>query len=76
MIHADCHDFGEGACEGNVEVRSLLNGSGRAHPRCTRHWGLRLAEQLGADRTLRCPPPGIDQEALAEDFARWREEEK
>lgn len=42
MTHQDCLEYGNGACEGAVEYRMSLSGSGMSFERCDRHWGLRL----------------------------------
>ena len=43
-------DYGEDTCEGRVEYRMPLSGSGRAFPRCDKHWGLRLDAQEEINR--------------------------
>ena len=40
----DCLNYGDD-CEGNVEYRMPLSGTGRSFPRCDHHWELRLKEQ-------------------------------
>jgi hypothetical protein len=42
--HIECLQHGED-CTGTVEYRMPLSGTGRAFPRCDRHWELRLQEQ-------------------------------
>jgi hypothetical protein len=43
---AEClDDYGEGSCSGPVEYRTALSATGRAFPRCEKHWGERLDEQ-------------------------------
>lgn len=39
----DDHD--EGTCEGVIEYRMALSGTGVSFPRCDRHWQSRLVEQ-------------------------------
>lgn len=41
----ECLDDHHGNCRGPIEYRMPLSGTGRAFPRCDRHWDLRLAEQ-------------------------------
>ena len=38
MRHADCLDYGGADCSGPVKRRMPLSGTGRAHPRCEKHW--------------------------------------
>ena len=38
-------DNGEDTCEGPVEFRMALSGTGRAFERCDYHWGTRLQEE-------------------------------
>jgi hypothetical protein len=38
-------DHGANTCEGSVELREPLSGTGRSFPRCVRHWDLRLDMQ-------------------------------
>lgn len=40
-----CLDAHRSTCHGTIEYRTPLSGTGRAFPRCDRHWDLRLAEQ-------------------------------
>lgn len=37
-------------CEGRVEYRMPLSGTGRSFPRCGKHWSARLDVQYGIDR--------------------------
>ena len=46
-----CLDAHKGGCEGEVEYRMPLSGTGRAFPRCDHHWDLRLREQERINRT-------------------------
>lgn len=42
----ECLDGGmEGDCEGPVEYRMPLSGTGRSFPRCEKHWDARLIRQ-------------------------------
>ena len=43
----ECLDYGrlDDPCEGAVEFRVALSGTGRSVPRCERHWEQRLALQ-------------------------------
>lgn len=45
---------GDDACEGPVEYRFPLSGTGRSFPRCDKHWHARLDVQRGIDE--RYPP--------------------
>lgn len=45
MTHHDCLEYGNGPCEGAVEYRTSLTGTGMAIERCDRHWELRLARE-------------------------------
>jgi hypothetical protein len=44
-----CLENGDG-CKGSVEYRMPLSGTGKAFPRCERHWDLRLRRQDEIDR--------------------------
>lgn len=44
LTHDDCLNGPEG-CEGEVEYRHPLSGTGRPFPRCEKHWDERLTEQ-------------------------------
>jgi hypothetical protein len=37
-------------CEGAVEFRMALSGTGRSFPRCDKHWNERLVIQEGIDQ--------------------------
>ena len=39
----ECLDAHVGDCSGDVEYHSIDPGQERAHPRCDKHWGERLA---------------------------------
>jgi len=45
MTHQDCLEYGSGDCEGAVEYRMSLTGSGMAFERCDFHWNLRLERE-------------------------------
>lgn len=47
----------EGPCEGPVELRMPLSGTGRSFPRCDRHWGERLDRQREIDERYPAHPP-------------------
>jgi hypothetical protein len=49
LTHADCLEGPEG-CQGDVEHRMPLSGTGRAFPRCDKHWELRLDTQERINR--------------------------
>ena len=46
----ECLDDNRGGCEGPVEYRMAISGTGKSFPRCDRHWELRLIEQERIDR--------------------------
>ncbi len=62
-------------CEGPVELRMPLSGTGVSFPRCDRHWELRLTEQARIDRLYApnsdVPPPDFDPTYTGES---WEEE--
>lgn len=67
----ECLDGREGGCEGAVEYRYPLSGTGRSFPRCDKHWAARLDVQEGINR--RYPdspfaPAGFDPSYAGE---RW-----
>lgn len=41
----ECLDRHKGGCSGAVEFRMALSPSGRAFPRCDKHWSDRLDEE-------------------------------
>ena len=45
LTHEDCLDHRRGDCQGEVEFRMPLSPSGRAFPRCDKHWSARLDEE-------------------------------
>jgi hypothetical protein len=47
----ECLDSGPdpGICNGPVEYRYALSGTGRSFPRCDKHWGERLDKQAEID---------------------------
>lgn len=47
MSELDCLESGkpDPPCEGAVELRHALSGSGVPYPRCDHHWRLRVAKQ-------------------------------
>lgn len=45
-----CLDGYEGGCEGAVEYRYPLSGTGRSFPRCDKHWEARLDRQEEIDK--------------------------
>ena len=40
-----CLDRHEGGCEGEIEYRHPLSATGKAFPRCDKHWEARLLVQ-------------------------------
>lgn len=45
---SECLNFGVD-CEGDVEYRMPLSGTGKSFPRCESHWSERLDVQAGLD---------------------------
>ena len=60
----DCLDKGkpDSPCKGDVEYRMPLSGTGRAFPRCGKHWQERLDVQDGINARYGgvCPPSDFD----------------
>ena len=46
----ECLDGHGGDCQGEVEYRMPLSGTGRSYPRCDRHWGERVVRQQEIDQ--------------------------
>lgn len=44
-------------CEGSVQYRMALSGTGRSFPRCDKHWSDRLDTQRGIDERYPTHPP-------------------
>ena len=44
-------DWGDGTCEGQVEYRMPLSGTGIPYPRCDGHWHKRLEEDQRIEAT-------------------------
>lgn len=56
-------------CQGPVEYRMPLSGTGRAFPRCDKHWDERLAEQERINEDYPdspIPPAWFDASAAGE----------
>lgn len=68
----DCLD-GPHGCEGAVEYRTPLSGTGRSFPRCERHWDQRLAKQDEINQRYGSPAPPSDFDP-AYAGERWEEE--
>lgn len=51
------HGYGENACNGAVEHRMPLSGSGRSFPRCAKHWDERLELEDGLRARYPVRPP-------------------
>jgi hypothetical protein len=49
METLECMNAHEGDCDGAVEYRMPLSGTGRSFPRCEAHWEARLEVQRGID---------------------------
>lgn len=45
-----CLDGHGGGCEGEVEYRFALSGTGISYPRCDKHWAERLDRQQEIDQ--------------------------
>lgn len=68
-----CLDAHLGDCEGAVEYRMPLSGTGRSFPRCAKHWEDRLEIQRGIEeRYPEHPPAGWSPEDAGE---AWYEDE-
>lgn len=70
----ECLDAHRGDCEGDVEYRTPLSGTGRAFPRCDKHWDERLATRERVNRDYPdspCAPAWFDPAYAGE---RWDEE--
>lgn len=70
-----CLDAGDG-CEGNVEYRMPLSGTGRSFPRCDHHWEERLVKHAADIERHGNPespvaPEWFDETAIGE---RWNED--
>lgn len=60
-------------CQGAVEYRTPLSGTGRSFPRCTRHWEDRLELEQGLrERYPEQRPADFDPMAAGE---RWEEDD-
>lgn len=70
----ECLEGGEG-CQGEVEYRMALSGTGKSFPRCDLHWEKRLDEQDRINRMYApdsdVPPFGFDPTYAGE---RWEED--
>lgn len=70
LTYDDCLDGPEG-CEGAVEYRTPLSGTGCAFPRCDKHWDERLDRQERINRDYPdspVPPSWFDESYAGE---RW-----
>lgn len=72
----ECLDSHRGDCDGLVELRMPLSGTGRAFPRCDRHWERRLDQQEEINRKYApdssVPPLDFDPCYAGE---RWSDDE-
>jgi hypothetical protein len=50
MSNAECLDGYYGGCEGTLEYRFALSGTGISYPRCDKHWGERVVRQQEIDQ--------------------------
>lgn len=73
LTHEDCLD-GPTTCEGPVEYRMALSGTGKSFPRCERHWSERLTKQdeINARYGSPCAPRDFDPAYAGE---RWSEDD-
>jgi hypothetical protein len=69
----DSRDPAESTCEGAVEYRMPLSGTGKAFPRCEKHWEERLEVQQGINERYGsiAPPSDFDPGYAGE---RWDDE--
>lgn len=58
-------DHGDGTCEGRVEYRMPMSGTGRAFPRCEKHLAERLEVQRGIEERYPTLPPSDFDPAYA-----------
>lgn len=72
MRPEQCLDHQKGDCEGPVELRMALSGTGIPFPRCDKHWGARLEEQERINRTYPTLQPSDFDPAYAGE--RWEED--
>jgi hypothetical protein len=69
----DClDDYGDNTCEGNVEYRMPLSGTGNSFPRCEKHWEDRLETQQGINERYPMTAPSDFSEMDAGE--RWDDE--
>ena len=64
----------EDGCEGEVEYRFPLSGTGKSFPRCDKHWGQRLDKQAKINERYpdsSMPPSDFDPTYAGE---RWDDE--
>lgn len=74
MSALECLDAWRSPCEGAIQFRTPISGTGRAFLRCDRHWDERLDEQERINETYPdspCPPDWFDPMDAGE---RWDEE--
>lgn len=70
----ECLDFNED-CQGRVEYRMALSGSGRSFPRCSYHWDERLKVQEEINERYPDSPSPPDWFDPAYAGETWSEEE-
>ena len=70
----ECLDSGrDSSCEGSVEFRYPLSGTGRSFARCDKHWSIRLdLDQQLRERYPEQPPADFDPSYAGE---RWSEDD-
>lgn len=73
MEALECLEDHDGLCEGAVEYRMPLSGTGRSFPRCSFHWDKRLEIQEGIQARYGgdLPPDDFDPSYAGE---RWDED--
>lgn len=67
----ECLDRHDGECEGPVEYRHPLSGTGKPFPRCDHHWDKRLDVQAGINRRYpdqATPPSDFDPSFAGESW--------
>jgi hypothetical protein len=73
----ECLDAGMNpTCEGEIEMRWPLSGTGRSFPRCEKHWGERLDLQEGLNQRYGHPDSDIPPSDFDPTYAgeRWSDD--
>ena len=69
----ECLDYHMDSCDGAVEWRMALSGTGRSFLRCDRHWDMRLQYQDEINRRYPSQQPADFDPTYAGE--RWEEED-